>query len=266
MTTLEHFLSLQKTLPSTEKDTPESIEFEIMRALLKFLKGAHRTFILSMPMATNKLLGKLIKAEGPLIYSPKNISRLEDILQYLDETYDFIYKQGKCKNTGELVWVTPVAIEVAWVTEGFGTQEDITALKKRKITSDHTSHSSIAQDLQTLLSYKSVFDIQHSRHTEIVSLLQSPTARVKLLCQARNTEKTIRPFCTANSKRECRIRDCGKIHFIPIIKPHTETGLGDCSYLNTCHKMDICKYLHYVLDVPIEQVFLFLIGNYAGRV
>ena len=33
-----------------------------------------------------------------------------------------------------------------------------------------------------------------------------------------------------------------------MLKPHTDLDLGDCSYLNTCHRMDTCKYVHYELD------------------
>ena len=28
----------------------------------------------------------------------------------------------------------------------------------------------------------------------------------------------------------------------------TEVKLGDCSYLNTCHHMDTCKFVHYEFD------------------
>lgn len=41
-----------------------------------------------------------------------------------------------------------------------------------------------------------------------------------------------------------------KIHFVPIIKPHTDVSLGDCSYLDTCHKLDSCRYLHYAKHLP----------------
>jgi len=41
-----------------------------------------------------------------------------------------------------------------------------------------------------------------------------------------------------------------KIHFVPIIKPQTDQSLGDCSYLDTCHKMDSCRYVHYSKHIP----------------
>lgn len=41
-----------------------------------------------------------------------------------------------------------------------------------------------------------------------------------------------------------------KIHFLPITNNHTEVNLGDCSYLDACHKMKSCRYLHYFSLYP----------------
>lgn len=41
-----------------------------------------------------------------------------------------------------------------------------------------------------------------------------------------------------------------KIHFIPNIKPQTDISLGDCSYLDTCHKLNTCRYIHYLQYIP----------------
>ncbi|KAL3232658.1 N6-adenosine-methyltransferase IME4 [Nakaseomyces bracarensis] len=41
-----------------------------------------------------------------------------------------------------------------------------------------------------------------------------------------------------------------KIHFVPNIKPKTDVSLGDCSYLDTCHKMHSCRYVHYLPYIP----------------
>ncbi|KAJ3414214.1 N6-adenosine-methyltransferase subunit mettl3 [Chytridiales sp. JEL 0842] len=40
-----------------------------------------------------------------------------------------------------------------------------------------------------------------------------------------------------------------QVHFRPIVKPYTDFSLGDCSYLNTCHRIhESCKYVHYELE------------------
>ncbi|QEU59194.1 Ime4 [Kluyveromyces lactis] len=40
------------------------------------------------------------------------------------------------------------------------------------------------------------------------------------------------------------------IHFIPNLKPQTDLSLGDCSYLDTCHKLSTCRYVHYLQYYP----------------
>lgn len=42
------------------------------------------------------------------------------------------------------------------------------------------------------------------------------------------------------------------LHFIPIIQQQTDLKLGDCSYLDTCHKMATCRYIHYGQLMPLE--------------
>lgn len=41
-----------------------------------------------------------------------------------------------------------------------------------------------------------------------------------------------------------------EIHFVPNLKPQTDLTLGDCSYLDTCHKLNSCRYLHYLQYIP----------------
>lgn len=43
---------------------------------------------------------------------------------------------------------------------------------------------------------------------------------------------------------------CKKAHYLPIVKAHTDMYLGDCSYLDTCHKMKSCRYVHYFTLYP----------------
>lgn len=44
-----------------------------------------------------------------------------------------------------------------------------------------------------------------------------------------------------------------KIHYLPIMNNHTDLYLGDCSYLDTCHKMKTCRYLHYYSLYPMVK-------------
>lgn len=77
----------------------------------------------------------------------------------------------------------------------------------------------------------------------------------------------MRPFCEYRTRAECekRRKDCHKLHFVPIIGPNTDLSLGDCSYLDTCRHMDICKYVHYKIEdseeVPSNRKELVLSGD-----
>ncbi|KAI9600864.1 hypothetical protein H4Q26_000658 [Puccinia striiformis f. sp. tritici PST-130] len=61
-------------------------------------------------------------------------------------------------------------------------------------------------------------------------------------------------LCPFTSRKHCRQQSqagCTKVHYKPDIQPHTDLSLGDCSYLNTCHRMDTCRYLHWMVEDPL---------------
>ncbi|BGP26974.1 methyltransferase [Rhodotorula toruloides] len=77
------------------------------------------------------------------------------------------------------------------------------------------------------------------------------------LAQAKALRKAFplsRPFvdiCSSTTREACpRGTSCPSVHFVRSLRPHTEASLGDCSYLNTCHRMATCRYVHWVLEDP----------------
>mmetsp|Transcript_20838 Transcript_20838/g.65932 ORF Transcript_20838/g.65932 Transcript_20838/m.65932 type:complete len:562 (+) Transcript_20838:102-1787(+) len=94
---------------------------------------------------------------------------------------------------------------------------------------------------------------------ELRKLLAEPTARQSLTAQKfMNKSQNMAQFCPHGSRLDCRkamdsTAACAKIHFKKIIKPWTDESLGDCSYLDTCRHIDKCKYVHYALDLTVEQ-------------
>jgi len=94
---------------------------------------------------------------------------------------------------------------------------------------------------------------------ELRKLLAEPTARQSLTAQRfMNKSQNMAQFCPHGSRADCRkaidsAAACAKIHFKKIIKPWTDESLGDCSYLDTCRHIDKCKYVHYALDLTVEQ-------------
>lgn len=90
---------------------------------------------------------------------------------------------------------------------------------------------------------------------EILELLSQPTAKEKTLMDTFRSQSGggVKEFCSHSTKEECmresgRKKPCEKLHFVKILQPHTDESLGDCSFLNTCFHMDICKYIHYKVD------------------
>lgn len=80
---------------------------------------------------------------------------------------------------------------------------------------------------------------------------------------------SLRPFCQYGTVTECNKKTkgntCQNVHFKPIIKPHTDVSLGDCSYLDTCRHMEICKFVHYHIEdeglIPSNRKELVLSGD-----
>ncbi|KAG8855870.1 hypothetical protein FRB96_006692 [Tulasnella sp. 330] len=114
-----------------------------------------------------------------------------------------------------------------------------------------------------------VLDAHHISHDlqEVYMMLQRGTAKGKLLAeQFKSKDSTaFNPICPHVTKDECikakraslppnalgepqrwrqgqqwvpplaPITFCEKVHFRPLIRPHTDPSLGHCSYLNTCY-------------------------------
>ncbi|KAK4046591.1 methyltransferase [Microbotryomycetes sp. JL201] len=59
------------------------------------------------------------------------------------------------------------------------------------------------------------------------------------------------PICRSGTRSACpEPATCRQAHFVKILRKHTLESLGDCSYLNTCHRTGTCRYVHYQLEDP----------------
>lgn len=125
-----------------------------------------------------------------------------------------------------------------------------------KSTKKDRSSKEHVDELSALLSMQSAKEREErSQQEEILTLLRKPSAKELSLM---NTFKSqdgggVKEFCSYSTKKECmkvhRAKEpCSKLHFVKILQPHTDPGLGDCSFLNTCFHMDTCKYIHYKVD------------------
>lgn len=123
----------------------------------------------------------------------------------------------------------------------------------------HSKRSSqgAEDNLESLLSKPSFSEQEQSTVLDTISnALDMQTTKDKLLRQRfKSLDNRFQEFCEHGTKSDCtrersEARPCLKVHFRRILRTQTDPDLGDCSYLNTCHRMDICKYLHYELNDP----------------
>ncbi|SDA02934.1 BZ3500_MvSof-1268-A1-R1_Chr11-1g03224 [Microbotryum saponariae] len=71
-----------------------------------------------------------------------------------------------------------------------------------------------------------------------------------------NLATTFVSFCPYSTLRSTcpDTSACPLLHFERSVRPHTQVGLGDCSYLNMCHRMNRCRYVHYTIEDPLHLV------------
>ena len=114
-----------------------------------------------------------------------------------------------------------------------------------------------------------------NKYHELADLLKNYTDYSQVLekIKAKYGTSLVRPFCEYGTRSECAKHnktECKNVHFKPIIKPHTEVSLGDCSYLDTCRHMDICKFVHYQIEdsdlIPSNRKELILSGDENNKI
>lgn len=123
------------------------------------------------------------------------------------------------------------------------------------------------KDVQALLNKKSFREMQQSKTgEELHDLIHRPTAKETAAAAKFKTKggSQLKEYCLKLTKEDCRRQSgsyiaCEKVHFRRIIAPHTDTNLGDCSFLDTCRHMKTCKYVHYELD-PTQDVSTMMMG------
>ncbi|UZJ54292.1 hypothetical protein CBS101457_003612 [Exobasidium rhododendri] len=98
------------------------------------------------------------------------------------------------------------------------------------------SGSSQGRDAASSIADRFLF--QPSAKQKILrNVLQSPDNRFQAICRHLTMED-----CARERKAS---RSCDAIHFEVVYYPQTDASLGHCSYLNTCHRTNKCKYLHF---------------------
>ncbi|KAJ3160565.1 N6-adenosine-methyltransferase subunit mettl3 [Geranomyces michiganensis] len=115
----------------------------------------------------------------------------------------------------------------------------------------NTAHSALKrhQDSETGLASSGTVTASSIATADIETLLATPSFLEASVAESR---KELQAVIHKPSAKLGLINEW--LHFRRIIKPHTDLSLGDCSYLNTCHRMEQCKYAHYELDEPGVEI------------
>ena len=96
--------------------------------------------------------------------------------------------------------------------------------------------------------------LSSNNYNDTSELLFKTTDYTSVLEKIKNKygSNKVKPFCEHGTRAECskfnKNNSCTKIHFEPIISSHTDVSLGDCSYLDTCRHMEICRFVHYKIE------------------
>ncbi|CDO95745.1 unnamed protein product [Kluyveromyces dobzhanskii CBS 2104] len=131
--------------------------------------------------------------------------------------------------------------------------------KSETITPNAKCLARLNQTLSTELGSSKLAKEQAELKTEVMPFIPicSDSRHVSLFAMVINTvNNKIVSLQTEKLKRleseHPGITECvnSHIHFVPNLKPQTDLSLGDCSYLDTCHKLSTCRYVHYLQYYP----------------
>ncbi|EKM59733.1 uncharacterized protein PHACADRAFT_88183 [Phanerochaete carnosa HHB-10118-sp] len=182
-----------------------------------------------------------------------DLSRFEHILDSLSQDWE----EGKIvlSRDGEM---TVLDVQLGQTSRGQNGGLGTAAHgKKRKRIVDEDADSATAvqedeasSDAECRRPMPSTLDSLSKDMREVYALLQRGTARGRLLAEQFHSPNTaFEPICPNITKEEClsarraiapesdtaSVTICERVHFRPLIRPHTDPTLGHCSYLNTCY-------------------------------
>ncbi|TBU44758.1 MT-A70-domain-containing protein [Dichomitus squalens] len=249
-----------------------SIEDKLRVVASSALETLFSSHAITVPISSFDLLSRII-AQGPPAAglfpgstpAPRfrliDIARFERILEQLSEKWD----NGKIALSREEagdggLTVMDVRLGVSSDDQGDGLQTSLRKKRKRVVDEDDDSAAGAKEEEETpeverAEAWKpppSTLESLNKTMKEVYALMQRSSAKGKLLAeQFRSITGSFEPICTHITKDECaRARResqtqsspskavpaiCDRIHFRPLIRPHTDPALGHCSYLNTCY-------------------------------
>ncbi|KAF7355099.1 MT-A70-domain-containing protein [Mycena sanguinolenta] len=179
-----------------------------------------------------------------------DLARFEAILESFSPTWEHGTLSWSREN-GELT-VMEVSLGVTQTALG----ESLNPRKRKRVIdeeADSAAGDDDAEDNSLELSAPTALGSYSKELREVYALMRKGTAKGRLLAeQFRSAEENFEPICPHITKDDCakaRRQEellaggspsaptsiCDLIHFRPLMRPHTDPGLGHCSYLNTCY-------------------------------
>ncbi|KAG9097772.1 hypothetical protein FS749_005551 [Ceratobasidium sp. UAMH 11750] len=126
--------------------------------------------------------------------------------------------------------------------------DDAARKRKRHLKDDDIYRDEHSDEETTKPSQEAIIKPLSSPMEDLYNLLQRGTAKGRLLAEQHRSNGEFNPICEHITKVDCVKaqagtsgdskqvpQPCDRVHFRPLIRPHTDPLLGHCSYLNTCY-------------------------------
>ncbi|KAF9780075.1 MT-A70-domain-containing protein [Thelephora terrestris] len=233
------------------------------------------------PISSLNLLGRLIASsrKAPLLRLHE-LHRFEAILESLSQPQGWEHGGITLLKNASGVVVMNVVLVKKLIQVPYDGSNSLANPKKRKRPvdeeaesqegSEHGQSSLEEEEIRPPKPTASSLSNLSEEMKEIYEILQKPTAKGRLLAeQRRSLNGSFEPICAHVTKADCiqaqrstlphespslTLTPCERVHFRPLIRPHTDISLGHCSYLNTCYSEPTYAQSPSIPPLPSAQL------------
>ncbi|KAF8559085.1 MT-A70-domain-containing protein [Imleria badia] len=231
------------------------VDDEFTAAVRSAVRDVFASGKISTPISSMDLLLSLIASKPAACSSHSlrltDLHRLESVLESLSSRWE--HGILSLSREGGALTITDVHL-------GNAMAEVVNPRKRKRPPVDEEADSAAGDDLDE----RSSRSITHSpppsatplanlgkELREVYAILQRATAKGRLMAERfYASHGSFSPVCSYITKEDCgKARRessgvassqstspiCDRVHFKPLIRPHTDPSLGHCSYLNTCY-------------------------------
>ncbi|KAI0036008.1 MT-A70-domain-containing protein [Vararia minispora EC-137] len=229
--------------------TNEQLQDAVSRILCDLFSSVR----VQAPICAVDLLSQIIDQSLARSSTERPILRLSDLSRFesILESFSRHWEKGFLTAVRDDSGVTVMDVQLS-TTNGSSTIPTTGTLGKRKRVKDEDADSAAGSGDEAddgyeemILAGTTVSGLSKELK-EVYAILQKSTAKGKILAeQFRSMNGAFEPICSYVTKDDCmnaraalmppQYGICTRVHFRPLIRPHTDPTLGHCSYLNTCY-------------------------------